>query len=63
MGQLGQVGFGAYNINGTLLVVGPEGAKILERKDTLEELLDEVIDGVQEDDVYLDYKINTGGTW
>lgn len=63
MGRLGQVGYGAYNIKGTLLVIGPEGAQILEKKNTFDELLDTTIKEIQEEDIFLDYKINTGGTW
>ena len=61
MGSLGNVGYGAYNIKGTLLVVGPEGAQVLKRRSTLDELLDLTIEEAQEDDIFLDHRINTGG--
>jgi hypothetical protein len=60
MGQLGYIGYGVYRINDkALLVFNPRGPQIFHLKSSLENIFDHMVEGLEEEDCYLDYKINT----
>ena len=58
MGQLGNLGYGVYNIDGLVFVVHPTGCKIYRKRNAEDSLLEEVLEQAEEEDCYMDYKLN-----
>lgn len=58
MGQLGNSGCGVYNIDGLVFVVYHDGCKVYRRRNAEDSLLEEVLEQAEEEDCYMDYKLN-----
>jgi hypothetical protein len=62
LGRLGNIGYQIYNIQEGLLIVGSADIKLLDQSslEDLRDLISSSLDEAQEEDLFLDHKINRG---